>query len=187
MDRRGEFLISTAENAAIGGLAFWIGGGFLGVVWRFLLLNAVELLALYLLSSHYGAATYRNEIDALVTLATPRQEQLRVSNVQIVVPEGEHWASQINTTFVNNSGRTIQNVKFWCYWDETTKDRFEDTKSEPTHVVTRWVLRDFAPHTTTTVRADVPPYRLPAGTRFTRCTVQYDGFDLGRALRSEDR
>lgn len=187
MDRRGDFLINTAENAVLGWLTFKVGGGFLGVVFRFFLFNCIELFVLWLLMSNYGAATYRAEIDRLVAMATPRKSELQVAQPQVVATAGDAWASQIALTFVNDSGRTIQNAKFWCYWSETTKDKYEDLRIESRHVVTRWVLRDFAPHTRTAVRADVPPMRLPTKARLNYCTVQYDGFDLGRALRSEDR
>ncbi|RYD67887.1 MAG: hypothetical protein EOP83_01930 [Verrucomicrobiaceae bacterium] len=160
------------KGALIGAATLYVVPSFLGTVGRFLLFNCIEILVLIVLSNTYGALTNQAGKDKLVQAATPKDSQLRTSNMQMAIgPSGR----TLYLTFTNDSARTLNNLMFHCDYEERVTNAFEDVSVEPRAVRTRWVLGRFAPKTS--YQLSVPVVGYPNATP-TRCKVFYDDFSV---------
>jgi hypothetical protein len=167
----------AVKGAIIGGASALVVPSFIGVIVRFVLFNAIELLLLWFVTGRYEALTGQDRLDKLRVATAPKPSELVVVNPQVI-------GRKLVLTFANNSPRALENVSFWCGWTSKELDQYEDPTNAPDSLTTRKVLGHFEPKTS--YRLTVPLKGYPsANPNLSNCRVLYDHFDLGRAIRNQ--
>lgn len=166
--RLADSLVTGAAAAvSVGGAGLLVGG--------MIAVNGVEILLVILTLFFYNSVSYESDAQALVRAVTPTEDQFRVTRVE----KGRY---DLRLTVVNGSNTEIHNARFACHYSVGRTDKWGETQSDDRVIRTHWSPTNFQPHSTQTVTVAIEGVTMP-DYPLTRCTVSYEGLNIGRALR----